>query len=84
MVSIPTPSNSSTPSPSPKPCRIFTIPPDLPLADDERCRRDIDHLNLSTPLTHSNLSPTEHAALRSLCSNPNLTIKPTDNGAAVV
>eukprot|EP00061_Rhincodon_typus_P001622 g15296.t1 len=45
------------------------------------CRCDIDHLNLSTPLTHSNLSPTEHAALR---SNPNLTIKPTDKGDAVV
>eukprot|EP00061_Rhincodon_typus_P012071 g37546.t1 len=45
------------------------------------CRRDIDRLNLSTHLTHSNLSPTEHAALR---SNPNLTIKPVDKGGAVV
>eukprot|EP00061_Rhincodon_typus_P001607 g15263.t1 len=46
------------------------------------CRRDINYLNLSTPLTHSNLSPTEHAALCSLRANPNLTTKPTDKGGA--
>ncbi|XP_072430882.1 uncharacterized protein [Chiloscyllium punctatum] len=48
------------------------------------CRRDINRLNFSTPLTHSNLSPSERAALHSLRSNPNLTIKPADKGGAVV
>eukprot|EP00061_Rhincodon_typus_P003061 g19183.t1 len=48
------------------------------------CCRDIDCLSLSTPLTYSNLSPTERVALSSLRSNPNLTIKPTDKGGAVV
>ncbi|GCC19523.1 hypothetical protein chiPu_0000046 [Chiloscyllium punctatum] len=48
------------------------------------CRRDIDHLNPSTPLTHSNLSPSQCAALHSLRSNPSLTIKPADKGGAVV
>eukprot|EP00061_Rhincodon_typus_P006081 g26335.t1 len=42
---------------------------------------DIDRLNLSTPLTCSNLSPTKRAALH---SNPNLTTKPADKGGAVV
>eukprot|EP00061_Rhincodon_typus_P016934 g45405.t1 len=48
------------------------------------CCRNIDRLNLSAPLPHSNLSPTERAALCSLCSNPNLTIKPADKGGAIV
>eukprot|EP00061_Rhincodon_typus_P010190 g34285.t1 len=38
-ISTPTPSSNSTagstPSPSPKICRIFTIPPDLPLTEDQ-------------------------------------------------
>eukprot|EP00061_Rhincodon_typus_P006288 g26777.t1 len=46
--------------------------------------RDINRLNLSIPLTHSNLSPMECAVLRSLRFNPNLTIKPADKGGAVV
>eukprot|EP00061_Rhincodon_typus_P005011 g23965.t1 len=32
--SIPT-ATSSTANPSPKPCRVFTIPPDLPLTEDK-------------------------------------------------
>ncbi|XP_072420898.1 uncharacterized protein [Chiloscyllium punctatum] len=159
--SAPTPSSTPTPDPSSQPCRVFTIPPDLPLHEDKRsvlskgltfiplhsrinefntrrdieqffhrlrlrayfhnqdsrppsedpfahlqhtastwtpcagllpaldlfisnCRRDINRLNLSTSLPHSNLSPSQHAALQSLCSNPNLTIKPADKGGAVV
>ncbi|XP_059503918.1 uncharacterized protein LOC125456606 [Stegostoma tigrinum] len=45
------------------------------------CRRDINRLNLSTPLTHSSLSPAEHAALR---SNLDLIIKSADKGGEVV
>ncbi|XP_072438985.1 uncharacterized protein [Chiloscyllium punctatum] len=159
--SDPTSSSTPTPDPSSRPCRVFTIPPDLPLTEDERsvlskgltfiplrprinefntrrdieqffrrlrlrayfhnqdsrppsedpfahlqhtastwtpragllpaldlfiynCRRDINRLNLSSPLPHSNLSPSQRAALQSLCSNPNLTIKPADKGGAVV
>eukprot|EP00061_Rhincodon_typus_P007693 g29649.t1 len=47
------------------------------------CRREINCRNLSTTLTHSNLSPTERAALHSFRFNPNLTIKPADKGVVV-
>eukprot|EP00061_Rhincodon_typus_P002763 g18399.t1 len=62
----------------------WTLPQGLLFSLDlfiSNCRRDINRLNISIPLTHSNFSSTEHEALR---SDPNLTIKPADKGVAVV
>ncbi|XP_072912335.1 uncharacterized protein [Hemitrygon akajei] len=48
------------------------------------CRQDINRLDFTTPCSNFNLSPSECSALRSLHTNPNLTIKPADKGGAVV
>lgn len=48
------------------------------------CLRDINCLNFFTRLTHFNLTPSECRALCSLSNNPNIVIKPADNGGAIV
>eukprot|EP00061_Rhincodon_typus_P011523 g36591.t1 len=62
----------------------WTPPSGLLLALDlfmENCRRNIDRLNFSVPLTESNQCPYKLAALCALRSNPGFVMK---GGAVVV
>lgn len=48
------------------------------------CCRDIQWLEFFTPLSHFNHTSTEQATVCSLCTNPNLSIKPADKVGAIV